>query len=186
MSTTTKQPATDGAPRIKRLLGILFGTLHMLAFALWFGGVIAIGALVAPAISHVLHNPPPQLDFDILKSTLTTGIIGQALLHFNIVCYVAAVLMLLADIVELSIYPGGVVKIATLVRAAVTVALFATALYLGQSLTPQMDLMLAGKNMAAFDDLHKQYEMIVKLVQTPLLFAIPIITMYRNARLTIK
>lgn len=175
-------PEIGDSDKLRRLLGVVFGSLHAICHALWLGGVIAIGALVAPAIAAVIHNPPPQLDPAILKSTLTTGIIGQALRHFTIVCYVAGVVMLAADAVELATYRGGLAKLLTLARGAATAVLLATAFYLGLTLTPHMDAVLASRNMALFDDLHKQYENIVILVQTPLLILIPVLTSIRNTR----
>ncbi len=176
---------TDNGRAIKRNILVVFGTLHALAHALWFGGVIAIGALVAPAIAHVLHHPPPQLNPDILKTTLTTGIIGEALRHFNIVCYVCGVLMIVASLTEATVVPGGVAKTLTLARAAIAAVLLATAFYLGMVLTTHMDALLAARNMAMFDDLHKQYENIVILGQTPLLLIVPLLTALRNDRTSI-
>lgn len=184
MSAPSAQAPQPEQPRKLNaaLAATLAGGLHGVMYALWFGGVIMIGALVAPAVSAVIHKPPAGLDPGLLKLTLTGGVIGQALRNFIVVTYLAGAVMILADLTELVIYAGPARRILTIARLGITVILLITAFYLGAVLTPRMDLMLAQRNMALFDTLHKQYENIVILYQTPLLLVIPFLTALRGTR----
>ncbi|MDR3708392.1 MAG: hypothetical protein P4L33_08825 [Capsulimonadaceae bacterium] len=181
-STKTSQDGFTNTSRLLWGIATTSSTIHALMHALWLGGVIAIGALVAPAVAHILQEPPPRLDPELLKVTLTAGVIGQALRHFQFVCVVAGVLMLAADLVDVALTDGARRKLITFVRGAVDVALLVSALYLGAVLTPRMDIFLGQRNMGLFDELHRQYENIVIYFQTPLLIVSPLLTAMRDAR----
>jgi len=143
MTVKSSQPLLTRGMGPKRTLTIIFGMLHALAYAVWFGGIIAIGALVAPSVAHALHNPPAHINAGVLRGVLTTQVIGESLRHFLVVTYICATTMILADIVEMAVYPGVTARLTVIGRLAVTIVLFVSALYLGMSVTPRMDALLA-------------------------------------------
>lgn len=161
-------------------LATVADALHSIMYAIWLGGIIMIGALVAPVVAQIIHHPPVGLDPSLLKLTLTAGVIGESLRRFNFVCYVAGTLMLVSGLIEIAVLHGTGRRLLTFIRVTVTAILLALAFYLGGVLVPRMDMLLSQQNMAMFDSLHKQYENIVVFYQTPLLLAIPILNALRT------
>ena len=117
--------------------------LHTLGFALWLGGLVAIGALVAPTAFRVIpHNP-----------ALAGGIVGGSLRVFNVLCLVSGAVMLLADVLLWRRWPRP-----TRLCAVLTLALLVLTVYLQWGLFPALDAAQAAGHHAAFALLHARYE----------------------------
>jgi len=132
--------------------------LHTIALSLWLGGLVAIGALVAPVAFHVTRILS-------LPNAVAGDIVGGSLHLFNFVCYACGVLLLLSNALLLP-HADRRWAVACLVTASL---LLASALCLGLSITPSLDAARSLGNMADFDRMHHQYEQISTLFQFPLL-----------------
>ncbi len=140
--------------------------LHTVALSLWLGGLIAIGALVAPMAFSTLRGSS-VLTFAQANS-LAGGIVGGSLFSFNSLCCVCGAVLLLSN--------------ALLLRHAsrrwivgclfITILLLASALLLGFWLTPAMNAARSHGDLPTFDRLHHLYEQISTLVQFPLLLVL--------------
>ena len=120
--------------------------LHRVALSLWLGGLIAIGALVAPPAFHIIpHNP-----------ILAGAVVGGSR-------------RLLVDLGRLAARVGP--RPAALCSLALTGLLLALTGYLGWSLFPALDAAQAGGHLALFDRLHHRYERLSGL-QLPLLLGL--------------
>jgi len=163
-------------PLLRPFVPIFARTLHTVALSLWLGGLVAIGALVAPTAFHVTRSHPAFAGNLPLQNAIAGGVVGGSLHLFTFVCYGCGLLLLLANALLLPHAPrrwawAGVV---------VTCLLLGTALYLGLSLTPTMDAAQAQGEMATFDRLHHLYEQISSLVQMPLLLLLALFGAFRD------
>jgi hypothetical protein len=133
----------------------IFGRwLHGTALAVWFGGLVLIGAVVAPTVFQILPHDP----------RLAGGIVGDSLRVFNVVCLVCGGLMLLADGLLWRVWRG-----ASAFSLIVTLCLLALTGYLGWILFPQMDAAQAHHQLAVFTPLHARYERLSLWELPPLL-----------------
>jgi hypothetical protein len=153
------------------------GWLHTLAYGLWLGGLIGIGALVAPNVAKLLQHSGIA-DNEQLKDLILVNVIGNSLKLFNYVCYACAGCMILGDLLqtvsaepEYRQFTGG--------RTFLTLILLGSALYLGFILFPEMDRARLSAHMIHFQVLHKRYELVSELQLIPLLI-IPALTAQRD------
>lgn len=163
---------------MNRALPILARWLHSVCLALWLGGLIAIGALVAPTAFHVVRINPALAGNTALQTTLAGGIVGGSLRLFVVLCYACGALLLVSDFL---LVPS-VSRRWTLACVALTAVLLATALYQGLSLTPAMDMAQQQGNLLVFDRLHHRYEQISVAVQFPLLLLLALCAALRDTR----
>lgn len=148
---------------MQRFLAILGHWLHDLAFALWFGGLLAVGGLVAPSAFHTDRQ-------------FAGVVVGDSFRKLNSVSFLCAGIMLAATWAEARVR-GERARRFLLVRGVLTAAALALGLYLGIRLFPTMIHLRAIDRMADFDRLHVQYE-VVSQVQLWLLAAGGLITAY--------
>lgn len=154
--------------------------LHTVSFALWFGGLIVLGAVVAPNVAGLLQTHPEIAGNAPLKDSILNAAIGNSFRALNPIAYVCAGLMLAADFLDLR-GSNRLVRTATLVRSGFTVLALATVVYQGVVLFPAMDNAQASHNMAAFDQMHSLYT-ILGMAQMPLLLVVALVTAVRSAR----
>ncbi len=128
--------------------------LHGAALAVWLGGLVIIGAVVAPTVFQIIPHEPG----------LAGDIVGDSLRVFNVVCLACGALMLLADGLLWRTWRGP-----SAFSLVVTLALLALTGYLGWVLFPQMDAAQAHGQMAVFDSLHARYERLSLWELPPLL-----------------
>lgn len=158
---------------MQRSLAILGHWLHSLAFAAWAGGILAIGALVAPSAFH----PDPHFVRQVgpaLARQFAGMVVGESVRKLNILAYVCAGIMLAATWAEWRVRGDRARRFLAL-RAGLTAAALALAVYLGLRLFPLMVHLQAMNRMAGFDRLHHLYEAITQ-VQFWLLVAGALIT----------
>lgn len=161
---------------LRGLLPILARWLHTVALSLWLGGLVAIGALVAPAAFHFVRADALLAADTIRQNALAGGIVGGSLRVFNDVCYACGVLLLLSNALLLP-----QVKRRWAIACFLTSALLlASAFYLGLSLTPAMNKARDFGNVLAFDRLHHQYELTSTLLQLPLLLLLALFAVLRD------
>ncbi len=160
---------------------VLARWLHTIALALWMGGLIAIGALVAPVAFHLVQINPVLGGNPSAQAALAGGIVGDSLRRFNVVCYACGGLLLLAN--GLLLARAGLSRrhrVWTALALLVTLALAASALYLGLGLFPAMDSAQAQSNRTLFDTLHARYERVSTHLQFPLLLALALLSALRD------
>ena len=174
MNTQTL-PTTPTA-KSKPLLFVAARALHLLALALWLGGLVAIGALVAPTAFHVTRTAPALAGNLAQQNALAGAIVGGSLRLFNSMDFACAAALLASNLLlfRTSRRWTGACFGATLV-------LLASTLYLALGLTPAMDLAQARGQMAAFDQMHHQYEQVSTLFQMPLLLLLILFTALRDS-----
>ena len=158
-------------------LPVLARWLHTVALGLWLGGLVAIGALVAPTAFHVTRTLPAFAGNAPLQNAVAGAIVGGSLHLFTNLCYVCGVLLLLSNALLLSHANRRWVSACFLTAAA----LLATALYLGLSLTPALDVAQRVGDLITFDRLHHQYESVSSLGQMPLLLLLSLFGALRDA-----
>ena len=150
--------------------------LHLLAVALWLGGLVAIGALVAPTAFHVARSAPALAGNVSGQNALAGGVVGGSLRLLNIMEIVCAAVLLTVNVWLLrhtSRRWTGACLLATLV-------LLASTFFLTFSLTPAMDYAQAHGEMGAFDQMHHLYERLSTLFQMPLLLLLCAFTALRD------
>lgn len=160
---------------------ILARWLHTIALALWLGGLIAIGALVAPVAFQTVRANPALAGDAGAQAALAGGIVGDSLRRFNVVCYVCGGLLLLAN--GLLLGRSGLGRRARLwtgFALLVSLGLLASALYQGFGLFPALDLAQRQGNRTLFDTLHVRYERISTHLQFPLLLALALLAALRD------
>lgn len=181
--TPSPSPATQerGEARRAGFLAVIGTMIHTLSYALWLGGLIALGAVVAPNAAALLNSHPEIRGNPALKDALLNGIIGASFRNFNSIVYVCGALMLLGDYLEAAGANRRYVT-ATLARSGFTVIALGLVIYQGVLLFPAMDRAQASHDMAAFDQLHSLYEGL-GMVQMPILIFLVFFTAMRNWRL---
>ena len=105
--------------------------LHVLALAVWLGGMTVLGAVVAPSTFQVLQ------DREAMAGRVLAGaVFGTALDRFQFVAYACAavVLVTLGLMARAKTRSSGLV-----VRATIAAALLAISLYAGLSVYPEVD-----------------------------------------------
>ncbi len=105
--------------------------LHVLALAVWLGGMAVLGAVVAPSTFQVL-----QAREAVAGRVLAGAVFGTALDRFQFVAYACAavVLVTLGLMARVKTRGNGLA-----VRAAIAAALLAISLYAGLSVYPEVD-----------------------------------------------
>jgi len=152
--------------------------LHTIALALWLGGLIAIGALVAPAAFHVVRVSPAFAGNLGLQNNIAGGIVGSSLHSFTAVCFACGFLLLFVNGILLR--EAG--RQWTFCLLAVSLALLLSVFYLGFALTPAMEQAQNLGNSPLFDQLHHRYEMISIDFQFPLLLLTAFLSALRDTR----
>ena len=148
----------------------------MLALALWLGGLVAIGALVAPTAFHVTHAAPALAGSLALQNALAGAVIGGSLRLFNFLCLACAAVLLAANVLLLP----QTSRRWTAACLAATLLLLISTLYLAFDLTPALSLAQSRGDMAHFDALHHWYEQVSTLFQMPLLLLLILFTALRE------
>jgi hypothetical protein len=134
---------------MQRFLLILGHWLHGLAFATWFGGILAIGAFVAPSAFHT--------------NRLFAGtVVGESLQKLNLASFICAGIMLGATWIEAQARSERARRL-LFVRAVLTAAALAMGLYLGIRLFPMMIHMRTEGQMTDFTRLHSLYEAVTQV-----------------------
>lgn len=150
--------------------------LHLLALALWLGGLVAIGALVAPTAFHATRTATALAGNLPAQDALAGAIVGGSLRLFNILSLVCAAVLLAANFVLRSStdrrWTGSCL--------VVTLLLLLSALYLTLVLTPALDAAQARSDMASFDKMHHAYKQVSTLFQFPLLLLLTLFTALRD------
>src|SRR6476469_2331930 len=146
-----------------RFLAILGHWLHGLAFALWFGGILAIGGLAAPAAFRANRQ-------------FAGAVVVDSFGKLHTVSFVCAAIMLAATWAEWRVRSDQARRW-LFTRAVLTAAALALGLYLGARLFPTMLHLRALDRKADFDQLHLLYREITQ-VQLWLLAAGAGITSY--------
>ena len=150
--------------------------LNLLALALWLGGLVAIGALVAPTAFHAVRSAPALAGNVPGQNALAGAVVGGSLRLFNFLSMACTGVMLAAGLLLLpwaSRRWTGACLVTTLV-------LLASVLYLAFGLTPAMDLAQAQGKMTDFDRMHHEYEQVSTLFQMPLLLLLTLFTVLRD------
>ena len=160
---------------MKFFLPVFARWLHTVSLSLWLGGLIAIGAVVAPTAFHTLRGSSTLTLTQ--ANTLAGGIVGGSLFLFNNLCYVCGAVLLLSNTLLLRHAPRRWIWGCCLVTALLLVS----ALLLGLWLTPALNEARHHADWAEFDRLHHLYEQISTLVQFPLLLLLAWLGVLRDA-----
>lgn len=155
---------------------VFLRALHLLALALWLGGLVAIGALVAPTAFHAVRSAPALAGNVPQQNALAGAVVGGSLRLFNFLSLACAGALLAANLSLLF----SASRRWTGACLVTTLALLASVLYLASGLTPAMDLAQAQGRMADFDRMHHGYERLSTLFQLPLLLLLTVFTALRD------
>lgn len=164
---------------MRNALPIFARWLHTVALSLWLGGLVAIGAFVAPTAFHVVRASPAFAGHPDLQALIAGGIVGGSLRVFNIVCYVCGALLLFANgLLWPSLPRSG--RTWTALAMLLTLLLLGTALYQGLGLFPALDTAQSQGNKPLFDALHARYEHLSISVQFPILLLLALFAALRD------
>jgi Domain of unknown function (DUF4149) len=120
---------------------ILARALEGLALCLWLGGLVAVGALVAPVAFGVLSRPEAG------------RVVGECFRRLNLIGCVCGGVLLMALLLESTSRPRAASGLRA-ARASLVIAAVALSLYLGLRLFPQMDALRAAGSSPLFQELH--------------------------------
>ena len=136
-----------------RTLGTVFlNWLHQVALAIWLGGIVTIGAAVAPAIfgsARQAGDTQRGMAFFDFAGTA----IGEAFRRFNTVAVILGLVMLVAGLAYSRLAALNPVHVR--LRAVLTGLCWAIALWMQYSLFPRMAVARAQGQMDVFDNLHQ-------------------------------
>ena len=150
----------------RTLLPTLLDTLHALALMLWLGGIVVIGAIVAPAAFHVVG----------LTKMQAGSVVGESLRRLGPVIEICGIVMVAAQYLLRRRYlRSRTLFLADSVRQVVTLGALLLAEYGKYVLFPALDAARAANNMAAFDQSHHLYSSLA-MAQVWLLFAVAVLT----------
>lgn len=154
-------------------------TLHSVALSFWLGGLIAIGALVAPIAFHVTRSAPALVGNVPLQNALAGGIVGGSLHLFNYLTLACGAVLLVSSF---ALQPVSNRRW-TSACLVVILALLISALVLTFGLTPAMDAAQSRGDFGAFDRMHHSYEQLSTLLQFPLLLLLTLFAALRDSQL---
>lgn len=157
-------------------LSIAARAVHTVALGLWLGGLVAIGALVAPTAFHLARSLPAFAGNVAVQNAVAGGVVGGSLRLFTVLCDICGVLLLLSGAVLL----GQSRRLPAQAGLAVSALLLLSSLYLGLALSPALDAAQARNDLITFDGLHHRYEQISSLVQMPLLLLLAVLAAWRD------
>jgi MFS family permease len=120
---------------------ILARVLEGLALCLWLGGLIAVGALVAPVAFGVLSRPEAG------------RVVGECFRRLNLIGFACGGALLLALLLEAAVWPRAHARLRA-ARAVLVLAAVALGLYLGLRLFPEMNALRAAGSSPPFQRLH--------------------------------
>jgi uncharacterized membrane protein len=132
--------------------------VYLLALVVWLGGMIMLGALVAPATFQVLQASAPDIG-----RALAGELFGVVLARFHYLAYGAGALLLasLATMALLGPRPRAFAARCAIVGAMLTIALYSGIVVLGQIDAIQREvgglpskLAVADPRRVRFDELH--------------------------------
>jgi uncharacterized membrane protein len=126
--------------------------LHQVALSLWLGGIVIIGAVVAPA-TFGSARAQGQTDSSQPLFAFAGQVLGEVFRRFNYVVLVAGTLMLVAGVRYASL--SGFCRKRITVRAALTAVALGIAAWLSAAVYPEMFAARARGDMATFEPLHK-------------------------------
>ena len=140
------------------VLQCVLWSLALISLSLWLGGLIAIGAIVAPQTFHLLRGDPSLVGQVDVQNHLAAGIIGGSFRIFNKLCEVCGFILTISTI-SATQFGGfaGIKRKLGVGTSFATIALTLTAVYLDYSVFPAMDGARAVGNTADFDRLHALY-----------------------------
>ena len=139
---------------MRSLAVALLSALHQLAIALWLGGMLALGALAAPAVFGAAkqagdtHWGTPLYNF-------AGAAMGEAFRRYNGLAMAAGLIAAAAGLGYG--YLAGLCPIRLRVRAGLTAAAWAVTAWQALVLYPQMLAVRNSGQMDAFDAMHKTY-----------------------------
>ena len=160
---------------------VFLRTLHLLALALWLGGLVAIGALVAPTAFHAARTAPLLAGHFPEQNALAGAVVGGSLRLFNALSFACAAMLLAANTLLLP----RTSRRWTGACLAAALALLISALFLSLDLTPALDAAQAQGRRADFGRLHHEYEKVSTLLQMPLLLLLTVLTALRDSFLPV-
>ncbi|MEO7717685.1 MAG: DUF4149 domain-containing protein [Capsulimonas sp.] len=160
-------------------LSVIARWIHNVALSLWLGGVIAIGALSAPAAFNITRHHPAFAGNLALQNDIAGAIIGVAFRHFNTLCIVSGILMLLASAAVFQLSQETRVRRLTVISLVVVVLLTGLAAYLQYGLFPVIDAAKLQQHWPLFDRLHHLYVALTN-AQLPLLLIVAWISALRD------
>jgi hypothetical protein len=128
--------------------------LHQVALALWLGGILTLGAVVAPAVFGTAKKMG-HTHWGMPMYTFAGTAIGVAFERFNYVVLACGAVMLVSGLAYGLL--AGMCRRRLAARAALTALAWGVGAWLMFSLFPQMMAARAAGRMGVFDSMHRTY-----------------------------
>jgi uncharacterized membrane protein len=110
-------------PKIHNGLMLVLRYVHLLALVIWLGGMIALGAIVAPSVFQVLQQRAPDVG-----RVLAGAVFGAVLVRFHYLAYACGAVVLVSLVVMAVLGPR---PAQFAVRATLASVMLAAAIYSG-------------------------------------------------------
>lgn len=124
--------------------------LHSLALVLWVGGLVIIGAVVAP------------IAFSALERSSAGEIVGTSLRRLNQICYFCSAVLILTEVIQFVTLKHSDLRDLKLwlfiIRGTLMIGMILLLLFLDRGLFNKMEKLQAQGQMEAFNKAHEQYE----------------------------
>jgi hypothetical protein len=155
MSTVAVEKAleerTQEASRSTRVSAVWL-TVETLALSLWLGGLLVIGAVVAPVAFHAMRSAPVLAGNPLLQNTMAGSIVGGSLKVLNDISIFCGMIL---------IFCNEILKRQSTFRRNLwmlgLVGAYLTLMFQVNYLFPAMDTAQAVGNMVRFDSMHHAY-----------------------------
>ncbi len=139
---------------MRKFGAIALSWLHQVAFAVWLGGLAALGAIGAPAVFRTAKNMGHR-EWGAPMYNFAGDAVGEIFRRFNYVALVAGLIVLVAGLGYGLLV--GMNRKGLMVRALLTAAGIGITAWLTFGLYPEMLTLRAQERMPEFDRLHVTY-----------------------------
>jgi uncharacterized membrane protein len=155
--------------------------VYVLALVVWLGGMVTLGAIVAPATFQVLQAADP-----IAGRALAGEAFGVILARFHLIAYAAGVLLLftLAAMAVLGPRPPGFAVRSSLIALMLAIALYSGFIVLGNIDALQAEVGTLPSRLAATDPRRIRFDQLHQLSTWLMMFnmAAAVVLLYWEAR----
>jgi uncharacterized membrane protein len=141
---------------MRRFTVVFLNWIHQVALSLWLGGIVIIGAVVAPA-TFGSARAQGQTDSSQPLFAFAGQVLGEVFRRFNYVVLAAGVLLLVGGVGYARL--AGVCSKRIAVRAVLTAVALGIAAWLSFSVYPEMFAARARGDMEPFEAMHRMSTM---------------------------
>lgn len=141
---------------MRNFAALALNGLHQIALSLWLGGILVVGAVVAPAVFRTAKNQG-HTDMTQPLYRFAGEAMGEVFRRFNYVVLAAAVVLLITGVAYGLL--AGFSRKRVIVRAALTLLAAGVAVWVTFALYPELVRLRTSGEMVTFDQMHRTYSL---------------------------